>query len=223
VTVVPAQWVEGVDGPSVEAAFDTLHTGQVVVKSQVGACSWRQALLRRGEKLPPAEELPPAGALIQPFLPSATEEGEYSLLFFNRVYSHCAQKLPRDGDYRVQSVFGGTEHVHHPSSKTLAVAQSVVDAVDGPLLYARVDLMRLPDGRLALMELEVVEPYPIRSRVQTWAKPSPGRCPECYRGRRSSSHYGIFVTRYECGQRYLWTGRNLNDSFWRVYYRRRRQ
>ena len=159
VLIVPTCQAERATSASIEAAFDEFGTDRVVVKSQVGACAYRQALITRGEELPPAEELPAADTLIQPYLPSAATGGEYSFIYFDRFFSHCAQKIPRSGDYRVQSVFGGTDHRYEPLPHELAAAQQVVDVVDGPLLYARVDLMHLPDGRLALMELEIVEPY----------------------------------------------------------------
>lgn len=159
IPVVPTRFVERADGATIEGAYQQFEVDRLVVKSQVGACAYRQALVRRREPLPPAAELPAGAAMIQPFLPSVTDEGEYSYLFFDRVYSHCAQKLPSPTDYRVQSVFGGRENVHRPGPDEIGVAQAVVDAVDGPLLYARVDLVRLPDGRLAVIELELVEPY----------------------------------------------------------------
>ncbi|MBZ0268956.1 hypothetical protein K8I85_12425, partial [bacterium] len=53
----------------------------------------------------------------------------------------------------------GTERTHEPSRADLALAQRVVDAVDEPPLYARVDMMRGDAGDLLLMELELIEPY----------------------------------------------------------------
>jgi glutathione synthase/RimK-type ligase-like ATP-grasp enzyme len=157
--VVPTLWRDRADAPTLAATFDELGVEELVVKPQVGASAWRQARLRRGEALPPAEELPPGACMIQPFLEAAEGEGEYSFLFFDRRFSHCALKVAAAGDYRVQSMYGGRERIHEPSSAELALAQEVVDAVDGTLLYARVDMMRGPDGRLLLMELELVEPY----------------------------------------------------------------
>jgi len=159
VPTVPTLWIDAVNPTEVEAAFRHWNCDSIVVKPQVGAGAWRQARIERGAALPPASELPLAAAMIQPFLPSAQSEGEYSLLYFDREFSHAAQKVPRAGDYRVQAVFGGRESRYQPSAAELRAAQSVVDAIEGPLLYARVDLMRLNDGQLALMELELIEPY----------------------------------------------------------------
>lgn len=97
--------------------------------------------------------------MIQPFLPAVAEEGEYAFLFFGGEFSHCARKIPAGGDYRVQSEYGGREEVHHPSGQELALARSVLDRIDGDPLYARVDMLRGLDGQLALIEIELIEPY----------------------------------------------------------------
>ncbi len=158
-SVVPTLWREAADEASIAASFDELGVDEVVVKPVVGASAWRQARVRRGEPLPPAEALPPAETMIQPFLPAAASEGEYSFIFFDGTFSHAALKVPAEGDYRVQSMYGGRTRVHQPTPDELAITAAVLDAVDGPLLYARVDLMRGLDGRLAVMELELIEPY----------------------------------------------------------------
>ena len=158
VAVVPTLWRQRADAESIHRAFDELDAEEIVVKPVVGAGAWRQVRLGRGDTLPPAEELPPAETMVQPFLPAVASEGEYSLVFFGRRFSHCALKVPVAGDYRVQSIFGGTEVPCQPSEAELATARAVVDAVEGPLLYARVDMVR-HDGKLLLMELELVEPY----------------------------------------------------------------
>lgn len=162
--VIETLWAERADSASIEAAFTVLGTDEIVVKPVVGASGWRQARIRRGEPLPPADELPPAGAMIQPFLASVSEEGEYSFLFFGGEFSHAVLKQPRPGDYRVQSVYGGKETGHSPSEHDLAVAKSALNTAfrltgGDKLLYARVDMARGPDGQLALMELELIEPY----------------------------------------------------------------
>jgi glutathione synthase/RimK-type ligase-like ATP-grasp enzyme len=157
--VVPTLWRDRADGLTIARAFDELGVDEIVVKPVVGASAWRQARLRRGDPLPPADALPPSETMIQPFLHAAVKEGEFSFLFFDRVFSHCAQKIPQAGDYRVQSMYGGREEAYQPSAAESALARRVLDAVDGPLLYARVDMMRGLDGQLALMELELIEPY----------------------------------------------------------------
>jgi glutathione synthase/RimK-type ligase-like ATP-grasp enzyme len=159
VAVVPTLWRDRANESTIAGAFADLGVDEIVVKPVIGASAWRQSRIRIGDPLPPAADLPPAHAMIQPYLHAAANEGEFSFLFFDRQFSHCARKIPRDGDYRVQSMYGGREEVYHPSDAEMKVARQVLEAVPWPLLYARVDMMRGSDGRLSLMELELIEPY----------------------------------------------------------------
>jgi hypothetical protein len=159
VTIVPTLWRSRADAVTIATAFDELEVDEIVVKPVIGASSWRQARLRRGQSMPHPDKLPPAETMIQPFLDAVATEGEFSFLFFDRHFSHCAQKIPKPGDYRVQTMYGGREKTYHPSSTEIALAEGVIAAIEEPLLYARVDMLRLANGNLALMELELIEPY----------------------------------------------------------------
>lgn len=97
------------------------------------------------------------GLMVQRFMPEIGTDGEWSLLFFRRRFSHAIIKRPTAGDFRVQVEHGGTATPAVPSAALLAQAQRVVNSVDGELLYARVDGLEV-DGDLRLMELEVLEP-----------------------------------------------------------------
>jgi hypothetical protein len=97
--------------------------------------------------------------MIQPFLPSVKEEGEYSLLFFGNDYSHAVIKKPKSGDYRIQSLYGGTEQTYSPTKNEIEAAQKIINILPFEPLYARVDLLRGNDGHLKLIELEMIEPY----------------------------------------------------------------
>ena len=161
---IPTVWAEAASEAAIQAAFAHFGAERLVVKPLVGGGAWRQALVNRNAPLPDPEALPPAECLIQPFLPSVPEEGEYSFVFFGGRFSHALQKLPRAGDYRVQSMFGAREIMHAPRLGEIALCEQVLAAAAdltgvAKLLYARVDMVRGLDGRLALMELEVIEPY----------------------------------------------------------------
>lgn len=156
---VPTLWLDHVDEAACRAAFDTLEATRLVIKPQVGAGAWRQVMLARGDAWPDAAQLPPGAAMVQPFMPAIVSEGEYSFLFFNRRYSHAVRKRAAPGDYRIQSSFGGQDEPVVPSSSDIAAAEQVLDAVAGPLLYARVDMVRDNVGMLRLMELELIEPF----------------------------------------------------------------
>lgn len=96
--------------------------------------------------------------LVQPYIKEIVEVGEYSLLFFNEVFSHAVLKSPAVDDFRVQHYFGGTIQEINPSPSLLAAAQGLVDSYAKNTLYARVDGV-LIDGVFHLMELELIEPY----------------------------------------------------------------
>jgi len=157
--LVPTLWHARADEPTIRAAFEELGCERIVVKPEVGAGAWRQVLIERGQPLPHSDQLPPDRTMIQPFIESIETEGEYSLLFFGREFSHAVQKLPKAGEYRIQAVYGGTDREHTPSAAELEAAQRVIDAVPEDLLYARVDMVRASDSGLMLMELELIEPY----------------------------------------------------------------
>ncbi len=161
---VPTLWRDAATPEAIAEAFEVFGAEEIVVKPQVGAGAWRQARIKKGDPIPAAEDLPPASAMLQPFLPSIPVEGEYSLMVFGGQISHGLVKKPKSGDYRVQSMYGATEAVWTPLEDERAVALEVLHAAEDitgekDLLYARIDMARGLDGKLAVMELELIEPY----------------------------------------------------------------
>ena len=157
--VIRTLTVERVTPKNVARAFEELDAETLVIKPQVGGGAWRQVLHKKDEPFPAADTLPPEGALIQPFLPSVLEEGEYSFLYFGGRFSHAARKTPKAGDYRIQSIYGGSEETYTPTQAERDRARDILDVLDHTPLYARVDLLRGNDGTLKLIELECIEPY----------------------------------------------------------------
>lgn len=151
--------VDDITEANVNAAFDTLRTEKLVIKPQVGGGAWRQVLYAKGDSFPLANLLPPGEAMIQAFLPSVQSEGEYSFLYFGGEYSHALIKRPKDGDYRIQSLYGGTEESYEAKADEKNAAETVLSTLKAMPLYARVDLLRGLDGQLKLIELEMIEPY----------------------------------------------------------------
>lgn len=157
--ILPTVMAETADEASIEAAFEKFETDEVVVKPVIGASSWRQTRVRKGEGLPGANSLPPAACLIQPYNPVIAEEGEVTLIFFNGKLSHGLIKRPAEGDYRTQSLFGATEQSLRPNFAQIEAAQAALEAWGENLLYARVDMARGPGGQWLIMELELIEPF----------------------------------------------------------------
>jgi len=66
-------------------------------------------------------------------------------------------KKPQAGDFRVQEEYGGQAESVAPAAPLIEQAQRVVALIPERLLFARVDAVEV-DGKLWLMELELIEP-----------------------------------------------------------------
>jgi glutathione synthase/RimK-type ligase-like ATP-grasp enzyme len=98
------------------------------------------------------------GAMVQPFLPSLESDGELSLVFVEGAFAHAVRKRPALGDFRVQSLWGGTARHEEPSAAEREVAELAMAQLGDPPLYARVDLVEDLNSRPCLIELELIEP-----------------------------------------------------------------
>ncbi len=96
--------------------------------------------------------------IVQPFQEDIARTGEDSLVVFDGRFSHAVRKVAKPGDFRVQDDHGGTAHEYRPTAEQVAVAEQAVAACRPVPTYGRVDLVRDNDGRLAVMELELIEP-----------------------------------------------------------------
>lgn len=94
--------------------------------------------------------------LLQPFIPSISE-GELSFIFFGGVFSHAVRKLPKANEWRVQDSYGGVSAPHVPSAQEIDQATALLRRSAPGTSYGRVDAVNI-DGKLHLMELELVEP-----------------------------------------------------------------
>lgn len=156
---IPTCWHEDAGREEVLRALDRFGADSVVVKRQIGGGALGQHRFSRGD-LPLKDWRMGHATMIQPFLPAIVEEGEISLIFIDGAFSHALRKRAAEGDYRIQSLFGGREEAFAPSAVELTQAEAVLAACPfrAPL-YARIDMVRLPSGELAVMEAELIEPY----------------------------------------------------------------
>ncbi|MEO9971618.1 MAG: hypothetical protein ABJG15_17615, partial [Hyphomonadaceae bacterium] len=148
-------WLDAATPEAIAAAFETLGGDDLVFKRQVGAGAEGQLRLVRGEVAPDM----PHPMMVQRFEPAILGEGEQSYIFIDGEFSHGLTKHAANGDYRIQSTYGGTERILQPSGTDLETAKSILAMLDTVPLYARVDMLRAQDGGLMLMELELVEPF----------------------------------------------------------------
>lgn len=160
IAVPPTNWTERVTAGLLEEVFASTGAEQLIVKPTISGAGWRTRRLRRGDRLDDLlHETPVGTAMIQPYLPSIETEGETSMLFFGGRFSHAINKRPVAGEFRIQVQFGGLYTLlEAPPDGALALAHQTLDAIDTPLLYARIDTVRDADGRWLLMEAELIEP-----------------------------------------------------------------
>jgi glutathione synthase/RimK-type ligase-like ATP-grasp enzyme len=133
----------------------------VVLKPRIGAGA-------SGVRLVPAAALPaalqqlaaaptPRDYFVQPLVESVRDEGEWSYIYIDGQLSHVLRKTPAPGDFRAHAIYGGAVTVESPAPADLAQVEAMRARLPFDLLYARFDLVRHA-GRLAIMELELIEP-----------------------------------------------------------------
>lgn len=153
--VIPSLSVDRLAPEHLVRAADRFGTEALVAKPRISAGAFRTVRLRPGD---PVDAGPEGPTLIQPFMDKVLEDGELSLIFFDRRFSHAIRKVPKAGDFRVQPEYDGIITAYDPDADALRAAEAILARIEGPLLYARVDLVRGPDGAPLLIELELIEP-----------------------------------------------------------------
>jgi len=152
VPIVPSLFCDATEA-SLATAFDRFGTAELVVKPQISAGSHLTRRVRRGDPVTPM-----AAAIIQPFIDTVRDAGELSLFYIGGAPTHTARKVARGDDFRIQPQFGGIASPAVPPPQAIAIAERAIAAMPAAPLYARIDLLTLADGSLALIELEAIEP-----------------------------------------------------------------
>jgi glutathione synthase/RimK-type ligase-like ATP-grasp enzyme len=155
VAVIPTRLVEELD--EAELAEARAEYGDaLVIKPPISASA--DGTHRLGPRDPVPEDSRGRTMLVQPYLRSVAEEGEYSIMLFGGEFSHAVVKRPKAGDYRVQPHLGGTEEPCTAPSGSIELAKAALAAAPAEAAYARVDMVRDGSGQLAIIELELIEP-----------------------------------------------------------------
>lgn len=161
VTIVPSLFIEQGHICSLEEICLPWNDSDIVVKPTVGAGgkwtyrlapSERKAFQTEWESL-----ILQQGFMVQPFMDSILDEGEWSLHFFDGNYSHAVRKFPSKGEFRVQDDHGGSAEPGDAPKWLQEQARQVCEVIPYPWLYARVDGLVL-EQQLFVMELELIEP-----------------------------------------------------------------
>ena len=155
IAVIPTRLVAALDEAALADARAE-YGDELVIKPPVSASADGTYRLGPGDRLPANASR--REMLVQPFLRSVAEEGEYSIMLFGGRFSHAVVKRPKAGDYRVQPHLGGTEQPCASPTGAIELAQAALAAAPAEAAYARVDMVRDGTGALAIIELELIEP-----------------------------------------------------------------
>ncbi|WP_291102149.1 MULTISPECIES: ATP-grasp domain-containing protein [unclassified Flavobacterium] len=160
ISILPTLFIEKTNNLQVESIIPN-HWEKAVLKPAFSAGSYLtevfevadiQEINEKYKTISQEKEL-----LLQEFMPQIQTLGETSFIFFNKKFSHAVNKKPVDGDFRVQTLFGGKYNLVQPGQELIEKAQKVIDTFPDKLLYARVDGIVI-ENELHLMEVECIEP-----------------------------------------------------------------
>lgn len=179
IATVPSSFVlPGADARrALHQFFDTTDAGgfqEFVVKPCIGAGSKDAARYHRDDRtiaLMHLQRLLDQGrsVLMQPYLDRVDADGETSLIYLDGVFSHAIRKgailaraaQPTSALFAPEEIAARIPHAAELALADQVVAQLQADprfSVLSPLLYLRVDLLRLRDGQPCVLELETTEP-----------------------------------------------------------------
>ena len=162
IEIAPTIFATGREAIGAEERSRIKQWPQIVVKPAVSA-SAHETCLMDGVALPTdaelARQMDGGPFLIQQFIPEIQTHGEISFIYIDGIFSHAVLKRPAAGDFRVQQEHGGSAEVFTPPSALLHQANQIASTVPQvrDSLYCRIDAVAR-DGRLVLMELELIEP-----------------------------------------------------------------
>ena len=146
---------------SIEKIFNDEHWDEAIIKPRIGGGAANVHRIKTKDIQRKFQEIttgsPDQNFLIQPLISSVMHEGEWSYICINRVLCHTLLKKAASGDFRVQGIYGGTVESVVPSEEDRIQVEEILSKIPFDLLYARIDVVRM-DGRLVVMELELIEP-----------------------------------------------------------------
>lgn len=160
--IVPSSWHARYEAHLPDRWFVDHRTDTVVIKPQVGANAADTFVLEQPLGVDMIATLSrlfrDRPFLVQPFIASIRDVGEYSLFYLGGELSHAIRKVPKTGDFRVQEEHGADILAATPEPALAAAADRVMQLVAPEPAYARADFVQGKDGQWLLMELELVEP-----------------------------------------------------------------
>jgi glutathione synthase/RimK-type ligase-like ATP-grasp enzyme len=159
IRTVPTVWVNRDSPLDLEQILAGTGWQEAVVKPVVDLGARNLQRVRAGDGSSALESiLQHHDAMVQPFLPSLEEQGELSLIYVSGELTHTVRKRPAAGDFRVQSIWGGTVARDEPTVAERELAEAAIEEFKEAPLYARIDLVEGPTRDPCLIELELIEP-----------------------------------------------------------------
>jgi hypothetical protein len=161
--IAPTIWIDAHETVDVQKELHNFGSSKGFIKPQVGACA-SDTLRFKSDEVAEAENFLRNNAhqdmMFQPYLQSVETEGELTAVFIDGTFTHGVQKIPVNGDYRVQDDFGAVDMPYEFTKDELQTMQETLLTVPQceELLYARFDYLRSDSGTLLLNELELIEP-----------------------------------------------------------------
>ena len=160
--IVPTLWADDLDAASLQACKEELGTPEIVIKPVVGANSVDAFHLARSD---PASKIEKVIAcfrnrahMMQPFMSNVVTEGEFSMFYFNGIFSHAIRKKPAAAEFRSQEEYGATIRAARPGARLMLRGRQALDSVSPVPLYARIDFVRDENDDFRVMEMELIEP-----------------------------------------------------------------
>jgi len=162
IPVVTSRFIERGTATPLRELLDQSGWKDAIIKPCVSGAARHTYRIDRdnaGEVAPVVERLLATGSMIlQPFMREIVDRGEDTLVVLNGRYSHAVRKVVKSGDYRVQEDYGGTVHDYESTPEQIELAERAMAFCRPVPPYGRVDMVRDNEGRLAVMELELIEP-----------------------------------------------------------------
>ncbi len=159
--IVPTAWGQKLTKTELMAYFEQLQVDEIVIKPIISANADNTFRLTIDKARETGEELVSIFSskefMVQPFMRSIINEGEFSLFFFGGGYSHAILKKPAKNDFRVQEEHGGSLLKIEPEPALLDMAVAANQQLSPAPLYSRLDFVRTEAG-FAIMEIELIEP-----------------------------------------------------------------
>lgn len=162
VPIIPTVFIpRGAETPTLSEMCEKLQSRELVAKPAISASAYRTTVFADGfiplaHAVHRIEDLAKScDVLVQRFQREIFDPGERSLMFFGRTFSHAVRRPPLStgaagGERREMQI--------NPRMHEIETAGFVLDRLPVTPIYARVDLLPLRSGEVALAELEVIEP-----------------------------------------------------------------